>query len=38
MDEKTFNISLKLLENYLFEIDFGEFGNIMSDEPPPLWR
>jgi len=33
---KRFEVSLKLLENYLFEIDFGEFGNIMTDEPPPL--
>lgn len=33
---KTFSVSLKLLENYLFEVDFGEFGNIMTDEPPPL--
>ncbi|MDT8427393.1 MAG: OsmC family protein [Pseudomonadales bacterium] len=36
MDEKTFSINLRLLENYLFEIDFGEFGNIMTDEPSPL--
>lgn len=33
---KTFSVNLKLLEKYLFEIDFGEFGNIMTDEPPPL--
>jgi uncharacterized OsmC-like protein len=31
-----FEVGLKLLENYLFEIDFGEFGNIMTDEPPPM--
>lgn len=35
-DSKTFSVSMKLLENYLFEVDFGEFGNIMTDEPPPL--
>src|SRR5690606_38747350 len=31
-----FEVGLKLLENYLFEVDFGEFGNIMTDEPPPI--
>ncbi len=31
-----FKIKLKLLENYLFQIDFGEFGNLLVDEPPPL--
>jgi uncharacterized OsmC-like protein len=36
MDSKTFSVRMKLLENYLFEVDFGEFGNIMTDEPPPL--
>ena len=36
MDKKTFSVQMKLLENYLFEVDFGEFGNIMTDEPPPL--
>jgi len=33
---KTFDVSLKLLENYVFEVDFGEFGNVITDEPPPL--
>ncbi|MES3008256.1 MAG: OsmC family protein [Pseudomonadota bacterium] len=36
MSEKTFTVNLKLLENYLFQIDFGEFGNLLSDEPAPL--
>ncbi|ALO45339.1 OsmC family protein [Pseudohongiella spirulinae] len=36
MSAKTFSVHMKLLENYLFEVDFGEFGNIMTDEPPPL--
>ena len=27
---------LKLLENYIFEIDFGDFGKIITDEPEPL--
>jgi uncharacterized OsmC-like protein len=36
MAENSFQIRLRLLDNYLFEIDFGEFGNLISDEPPPL--
>jgi uncharacterized OsmC-like protein len=36
MEEKTFSVKLKLLEKYLFEIDFGEFGKFMTDEPTPL--
>lgn len=36
MADNTFSVKLKLLEKYLFEVDFGEFGNIMTDEPPPL--
>lgn len=33
---QSFSVSMELLENYLFQIDFGEFGNLMSDEPAPL--
>src|SRR5690554_3119159 len=36
MDNKPVTIELRLLENFLFEIDFGDFGNIMTDEPPPV--
>lgn len=36
MANESFNIGIRLLDNYLFEIDFGEFGNLISDEPPPL--
>ena len=36
MEEKTFSVKLKLLENYLFQIDFGEFGNVLTDEPEPI--
>ncbi len=36
MSATTFSVNLKLLENYLFQIDFGEFGNLLSDEPEPL--
>lgn len=38
MENKTFNLSISLLENYLFQIDFGEFGNFMTDEPEPLGK
>ena len=38
MEQKTFQVNLKLLENYLFEIDFGEFGTFMTDEPEPLGK
>jgi uncharacterized OsmC-like protein len=36
MAGKPFEVKIKLLENYLFQIDFGEFGNIITDEPEPL--
>lgn len=36
MDSKEFSITLKQVENYLFNIDFGEFGNLLADEPEPL--
>lgn len=36
MPEHAFSISMKLLENYVFQIDFGEFGTIITDEPTPL--
>ncbi len=35
-ENQSFSVSMELLENYLFQIDFGEFGNLMSDEPEPL--
>ena len=35
-DDKTFNIKLELLENYMFKVDFGDFGDIITDEPEPL--
>ncbi|MDH5434681.1 MAG: OsmC family protein [Gammaproteobacteria bacterium] len=34
--EHGFSVSLKLIENYQFMIDFGDFGQIVSDEPSPL--
>lgn len=33
---KTFQFNLRMLEKYRFEIDFGEYGNIHTDEPSPL--
>lgn len=36
MSDKSFSVSLKLLENYVFQADFGEFGRIITDEDPPL--
>ena len=35
-EEKQFSVRVTLLENYVFQIDFGEFGYLVSDEPPPL--
>lgn len=36
MSEQSFTVRLSLVEKYLFQIDFGEYGDIMTDEPPPL--
>ena len=36
MENPTFEVKLELLDNYKFAIDFGEFGEIISDEPEPL--
>ena len=35
---KTFSLSLELLENFEFKIDFDEYGYIITDEPPPLGK
>lgn len=35
-EDKTFRVRLDLLEDYVFKIDFDEFGYILSDEPAPL--
>ena len=37
-DTKTFSLSLELLENFEFQIDFDEYGYIITDEPPPLGK
>ena len=36
MDDSQFTLSLKRIENFLFQIDFGAFGNVLTDEPEPL--
>lgn len=36
MKDNQFCVKLKLIENYLFQIDFGEFGNLLTDEPAPM--
>lgn len=36
MSTDSFRVHLKLIENYLFEVDFGDAGIILTDEPEPL--
>lgn len=37
MAEQTeFSVQLRLLDGFKFEIDFGDAGQLLSDEPPPL--
>lgn len=35
-ESAQFSVQLRLLNGYKFEIDFGDAGQIFSDEPPPL--
>lgn len=35
-ESSSFTVHLKLLSGYKFEIDFGDAGQIVSDEPAPL--
>jgi len=35
-EPSTFKVKLELLENYIFKVDFGDFGDIITDEAPPL--
>lgn len=37
-ESKTFSLSLELLENFEFKVDFDEYGYLITDEPPPLGR
>ena len=36
MSEQQFSVELHHLQGYQFTIDFGEFGELVSDEPAPL--
>lgn len=36
MSDQSFSVSMKLLENFVFQADFGDFGRIITDEGPPL--
>lgn len=36
MSDESFSVSMKLLENFVFQADFGDFGRILTDEGPPL--
>lgn len=35
-DAQEVTVKLTLEDNYLFKVDFGEFGDIYTDEPEPL--
>ncbi len=35
-ESNSFSVQLRLLSGYKFEIDFGDAGQLISDEPPPL--
>ena len=35
-ETQTFVVTLELLDNYRFQVDFGDFGQILTDEPEPL--
>ena len=34
----TFSVKLDLVEDYVFKVDFGDLGDIITDEPPPLGK
>jgi uncharacterized OsmC-like protein len=35
-EHNTFSLSVELLEDFVFKVDFDEFGYIITDEAPPL--
>ncbi|TXH96604.1 MAG: OsmC family peroxiredoxin [Rheinheimera sp.] len=35
-ESNSFSVQMRLLSGFKFEIDFGEAGQVLSDEPPPL--
>ncbi|HVL00856.1 MAG TPA: OsmC family protein [Dongiaceae bacterium] len=34
----SFTVNLTLLEGYVFKVDFGDLGDILTDETPPLGK
>lgn len=34
--DKAFSVSMELIDNYKFIIDFGVYGELISDEPDPI--
>lgn len=36
MDNPSFRVEIELLDNYVFQVNFGEFGDLVTDEPEPL--
>ncbi|MFC6441437.1 OsmC family protein [Bowmanella sp. JS7-9] len=37
-EQHTIDVQLTLLDGYKFEVDFGEMGQLFTDEPPPLGK
>lgn len=37
-ESSTFTVKLELLEDYIFKVDFGAFGDLITDEAPPLGK
>ena len=37
-NHNEFSVSMTLMEDYLFKIDFGGFGDVFTDEPEPLGK
>lgn len=35
-EPQSFTVTLELIENYRFQVDFGDFGQLLTDEPAPL--
>lgn len=36
MSAQNFSVSVKVLEGYVFQVDFGDFGRMITDEDAPL--
>jgi uncharacterized OsmC-like protein len=35
-ESNSFSVQMRLISGFKFEIDFGDAGQVFSDEPPPL--